>query len=885
MTTRERARQILRDGQFDSALNELGPESQGLAQLLEELHIYHAELESQQLALQESERASALALARFRRLHEELPLPALLLTPQGVLKESNRAARALLALDRQLFAQLASPRHQGMLLQLLRQARQSGQAQCREVALRGLDGELIEAELFLLSLPAHDGSTSEIICTVIDQRERIAQHNALLAANERLRAAVEVVDASSTIALRWRCEAGWPITYVSENIRRWGYKPEQLMAQEQLYSDLVHPADLAALAQDFERYLNSDADTFTSRYRIRWADGSVRWVEEQTSRVLDALGKTRHLQGLVTDVTEREEARHALLASEARYRRLTGVITDVAFSCLRLPGEDYRIDWMMESIATLSGYTLDEILARGTWRFLILDEDQALFTERILALAPGDRTRCELRLRRKDGEQRWVRVTAQCSVEAGLDGTRRLDGGLVDISDEKQLAERLAYLVHHDPLTGLPNRAHLRADIEQAMTAAIRSAKVLALLAIDLGNLKRINDSFGHAMGDAVLRETACRLQRVLGPHDRLARFGGDNFIWLAPGLKQPQDSVRIVERIQAALSAPLSLESRTLLLSASIGIALYPEDARDSDSLIGHADAALHLAKAEGAGHYRFYTPALDSRLKEQFQLEQALRQALEHHQEQILLYYQPRVDLETGRILSLEALVRWQHPQWGLIPPARFIPVAESSGLILALGPLVLRLACRQIQRWREAGIPLVPVAVNLSANELYQDALDARLLGIAEEHAIESRWLEFEITESTAMRSIERAVDILERLGELGFMTAIDDFGTGYASLSYLNRLPIKALKIDRSFLVGIGDQSDEPRQGSAIVKAIIGLAETLGLECIAEGVEHLAQRDFLLAHGCHVAQGYLYSRPLPPEALEAQLRAGAILAPGP
>lgn len=885
MKTRDRARQILRDGHFDNALMEFGPDAAGLSRLLEELHIYHAELESQQLALRESERANARALARFRRLHEELPLPALLLTPPGLLKESNRAARELLALDRQHFAQLAAPRHQGMLLQVLSQARQSGHAQCREVLLRGVDGALIEAELILLALPAAEGGPPELLCTVSDQRERIAQRNALLAANERLRAAVEVVDASTTVALRWRCEPGWPMCYVSENVHRWGYSPEELTQGERLYSELVHPADLAGLEQDFESFLSSSCATFTSCYRIRWADGSVRWVEEQTSRVTDHQGRLLYLQGLVTDVTEREETRHALLASEARYRRLTSVITDVAFSCIALPGEDYRIEWMMESIATLSGYALEEILARGTWRFLILEEDQALFAERILALAPGERASCELRLRRRDGSQRWVRVSAQCSSEAGPASTRRLDGGLVDISDEKQLAERLAYLAHHDPLTGLSNRARMREDIESAMTRAIRQPQVLALLAIDLGNLKRINDSFGHEAGDEVLRESARRLQTALGEHDHLARFGGDNFIWLAEGLDQPQDSVRIVERIQDALTRPLTVQSHSLLLGVSIGIALYPEDARDSDSLIGHADAALHLAKAEGQGHYRFYTPALDSRLKEQFQLEQALRQALEHHQEQILLYYQPRVDLKSGRILSLEALVRWNHPQWGLIPPARFIPIAESSGLILALGPLVLRLACRQIQRWREAGIALVPVAVNLSASELYQDGLDARLLSIVEAHAIAPRWLEFEITESTAMRSIERAVDILEQLGALGFMTAIDDFGTGYASLSYLNRLPIKALKIDRSFLSGIGDEESEPRQGSAIVKAIIGLAKTLELECIAEGVEHPGQRDFLLAQGCYIAQGYLYSRPLPPEALEPHLRAGAIVAPDP
>lgn len=879
---RERARQILRDGHFEDALGEFGDQDPNLSTLLEELHIYHAELEIQQQALKDSERSSARALARFRDLHEELPLPVLLINPQGVIKDTNAAARALLMLDRRLFIQLASPAHQGMLLQALDQARyQGGRGECREIALRGCDGSLIDAELSIIVLPKLDEtSEDELLCTIVDQRERIAQRNELIAANARLRAAAEVVDASTTIALRWRSTPGWPICYASENVRRWGYHPEELTSAKRLFSDLVHPEDLGALEQAFEQFLNGNDATFIACYRILWADGSVHWVEEQTNPVRDEYGKVIYLQGLVTDVTEREDTRHALLASEERYRRLTEIITDVAFSCVREPGQDYHIEWMMESIATLSGYTFDEILEHGSWRFLILEEDLPVFAEHIFTLRPDERASCELRMRHKDGALRWVRVTAECTEVGDSGDQQRLDGGLIDISDEKHLAERLAFLSHHDALTELPNRAGMREHIEQAMSDALHTAEILALLSIDLGTLKRINDSFGHTTGDEVLCEVAQRFQTLLGETDTLARFGGDNFIWLVRGLDQPQTVLERVERIQQALTVPVELPSRTLLLSATIGIALHPEDACDSDTLISHADAALHLAKAEGQGHYRFYTPALDARIKEQFQLEQALRHALEQRQDEILLYFQPRIDLRNGQILSLEALVRWQHPQWGLIEPGRFIPAAESSGLILALGPLVLRLACEQMQRWNAAGLARIPVAVNLSANELYQDGLDARLQGIVAHYSIEPRWLEFEITESVAMRSIERATAILSRLRALGFTSALDDFGTGYASLSYLNRLPVNVLKIDRSFLLNIGAPSESPEHGHAIVHAIIGLAQALGLECIAEGVESPAQRDFLLKHGCHIAQGFFYSRPLPATEIEPLLRAGYI-----
>ncbi|AHF03712.1 diguanylate cyclase [Marichromatium purpuratum 984] len=1047
---RERARQILRDGRITPALSELHHGGVGLEQLLEELHIYHAELELQQQALRESQHLSEIARTRFTRLYYELPVAVLQITENGHIGDHNSAASRLLKLDCQLFTLLAHPRHQPFLLSALQRALREGKASCGEIALRGRETCPLLAELVLIRLPIPESDRFECICCVIDQTEQIAQREALINANTRLAVAAEVVDASNTVAFRWRPEPGWPISYASHNIRRWGYPLERIQSGELQFMELIHPEDRARVDEGFTDHLHATDAVFSLIYRVIWADGSLHWVEEDTSVARTADGQVLYFQGLVTDVTEREQAQHALrrqlnlqglltelstlfsdprqehpecalaqalerighffevdrcllshledaaedgsrarcaqqwrdtgiaaaprlhptplpldfvaehqarrpvslpsrehqalgmelerqllehrgigallvaplldadqrpalleleclaprvwnsdeaqtlqliaetlsnlrvrqhaqrelCASETRYRQVASVVTDVAYSVLRAADNSPRLEWMTESITTLSGYSVEEVRAHGTWRFMVIEDDQELFVSRILELAVGTSSTCELRLRHRDGTLRWVRATTECRADPTRPGARRHYGGLVNISDEKQLA----FVSHYDPLTGLPNRALMRQRIEQALHIATKRRLGVALLSIDLDNLKQVNDSLGHRLGDQVLREVAQRLLGVLGSDDTLARFGGDNFIWLATRNRSVQASGELAERIQQALTTPFVIDGHSLLISASIGIALHPDDARSTDALISHADAALHTAKAEGRGAYRFFTPALNEQMHQQFQLEQDLRHGLER--KQLSLHFQPRVDMRDGRILSLEALVRWNHPRHGWIAPGRFIPVAEATGLILQIGPLVLRQACGQLARWREAGIAPVPVAVNLSANELYQDALTERIDGIANEFDIPPELLEFEITESATMRSIDRAVDILAGLRERGFSIAIDDFGTGYASLNYLNRLPVNALKIDRSFLADIGAESARHDQAAAIVKAIIGLGNSLGLEGIAEGVETRLQRNFLLQHGCHIAQGYLYSRPLPGASIEPLLQAGYI-----
>ena len=399
----------------------------------------------------------------------------------------------------------------------------------------------------------------------------------------------------------------------------------------------------------------------------------------------------------------------------------------------------------------------------------------------------------------------------------------------------------------------------------------------MALFSVDVDGLKLVNDSLGHAAGDRLLQGVAQRLQTLLREEDSLARFGGDNFVLLAARLHQTQDTLHIAERIHGQLKEPFQVNGHALAVTASTGIALYPEDAEETDELLRRADTALHRAKADGPGSYRFYTAALNTQLAERFHLEQSLRRALER--DEMVLHFQPRRDLGSGQIVSLEALVRWQHPQKGLIPPGRFIPVAESTGLILALGPLVLEKACQHLQDWRIRGVPQVPVAINLSTQELYTEDLPRNIQQRVLAANLPPRLLEFEITESTAMRSMEEAIHILGRLRKMGFALSIDDFGTGYASMSYLSNLPVQGLKIDQSFVAQIRDPRQELGAEATIVKAIIGLGHNLGLDVIAEGVENEVQRRFLLRQGCTLGQGFLFDRPLPAGEIEALLRTDA------
>ena len=466
-----------------------------------------------------------------------------------------------------------------------------------------------------------------------------------------------------------------------------------------------------------------------------------------------------------------------------------------------------------------------------------------------------------------DGSQIWLRTSKVPLLNEHGEAIGML-GIYDDITQQKNAEQHIYYLANFDPLTGLPNRAQLNEHLKQALSLAKRSNGHVALLFLDLDHFKDINDTLGHSTGDTVLVEVAHRLRSQMREEDIVTRMGGDEFIFLLPGT-DAKHATYIAQKLLELIAIPYHIPPYELILSASIGIAIYPEDGFDLETLSQSADTAMYQAKREGRQGYRFFTPEMQARSTKNLQLLNALRHAQELNQ--LKVYYQPQLDIETGQIIGAEALLRWQHPILGMVPPNEFIPVAEDSGLIIAIGEWVLRTAVKQTAKWVELGQTGFIIAVNLSAVQFRHPDLATIITGILHAEGLNPNNLELELTESTAMQNPQSAISTMRSLTQQGIRVAIDDFGTGYSSLSYLKKLDAYKLKIDQSFVRDILTDPDD----KAIVTAIIGLAKSLGRQTIAEGVETLEQKEFLQQQGCAQFQGYLFSKPILAEQFEALL----------
>jgi diguanylate cyclase (GGDEF)-like protein len=431
--------------------------------------------------------------------------------------------------------------------------------------------------------------------------------------------------------------------------------------------------------------------------------------------------------------------------------------------------------------------------------------------------------------------------------------------------ERKRYQVQLEHQANYDALTGLPNRNLLHDRLRQAVYAQ-RLPRAIAVVFMDLDHFKFVNDSLGHSTGDLLLKAMAERLRTVLREGDTVGRVGGDEFVLILNDQSNEEIIYRAMQRITAKVSEPITIEGKELYVTSSAGISIYPQDGRDVDTLLKNADAAMYRAKDHGRSNFQFYTSEMNERVNERLALENALRRALER--QELALHYQQKVNLKTGMIVGAEALVRWLHPEWGLVRPARFIPLAEETGLIVSIGEWVLREACRQTRAWIDAGLNPGVVSVNLSVRQFRQEGLVRSVSRILEETGLEPSQLEMELTESMVMGNVDAAIAVLQGLKSLGVTLSVDDFGTGYSSLSYLKDLPIDTLKIDRSFVRDIGS-GDEAEDG-VLAQAIISLGHALHLKVIAEGVETDAQMRFLRRHGCDDVQGFFYGEPVAPEA---------------
>jgi diguanylate cyclase (GGDEF)-like protein/PAS domain S-box-containing protein len=569
-----------------------------------------------------------------------------------------------------------------------------------------------------------------------------------------------------------------------------------------------------------------------------------------------ALGVTGLCLGAV--VTERRE-------SEKRYRllferNLAGVFRST------LAG---RVVECNQAAASMFGYdSPEEVMALPDANLYDTVADRQSFLTTLTS--EKSVTNHEMRFRRKNGDSAWAMINASL-VDGDLGVASIVEGTLVDITERKLAEERVQSLAYYDALTGLPNRVLLRDRLSKALATARRQKHKVALLFLDLDRFKIINDSLGHSVGDLLLQDVAERLKSFAREQDTVARLGGDEFLIVLTNIKDVPGAAVAAERFMDAMTASFVIQGHSLSIGCSLGISIFPEHGADNETLIKNADAAMYSAKDTGRNNFQFFTADMNAQALERLTLENGLRLALD--KKELFLMYQPQMDTVTGKSTGLEALLRWQHPELGLVSPDQFIGIAENSGLIVPIGEWVLRSACSQARKWQEEGLPVASIAINVSAVQFRQQGFCELIRRVLRETGLAPHYLELELTESLLLANVDVTLTVLQELKAMGLTLAIDDFGTGYSSFSYLKRFPITKLKIDRSFVRDIAVNPDD----AAITTAIISMAKSMNLKVIAEGVENEAQMSFLRAHGCDEIQGYHFSKPLTVDEIPSKLRA--------
>ncbi|MFZ5877285.1 MAG: sensor domain-containing protein [Nitrospirota bacterium] len=669
------------------------------------------------------------------------------------------------------------------------------------------------------------------------------------------------------VVFRYANDREWTMEYVSERVLDLtGYTPEDFLQQRVIPTTLIHPEDRERVWRMMQDAV-AKKQPFEMTYRILTAASDERWVWAQGCGVFDEHAHLLALEGYVADITLRKRAEEALQETKESYHHLI----DNAHDMIQSVGPDGRFLFVNRVWVETMGYQVDEVISMSVCDIAHPDSVvhcQKLFQEVAAGVSPR---LIKTEFVARNGRSVLVEGTVTGRYADGR--VVAIDAFLRNVTEQREWQERLDFVTHHDQLTNLPNRVVFMDRLAQALLRLKhpKATRPVAVLLLDLDRFKLINDSLGHVAGDQLLVMVANRLTRCVREGDTVARIGGDEFAILLLDIAKTNDVILIADKLFATFHETFQINAHELFVTASIGISLAPYDGDEAGTLLKNADTAMYRAKDQGRNNYQLYSPAMNVSTLERLSMERSLHHALERRE--FLVYYQPQIDLKTGQIVGMESLVRWQHPDLGVVSPAKFIPLAEETGLIIAISTLVMRAACTQNRLWQEAGVTPFPMAVNLSARQFQQTDLMATTVEVLRECRLDPMWLELELTESLLMENVDQTIATLRDLRRLGVRFALDDFGTGYSSLSYLKRFPITTVKIDQSFVRSLTQDEDD----AAITKAIIAMAHSLKLTVVAEGVEQEHQSEFLKREGCDTIQGYLISRPLPADQMTKLLLA--------
>ena len=688
--------------------------------------------------------------------------------------------------------------------------------------------------------------------------------------------AKRIVESSPTILYRIAAEPPFDLTYVSQNVTRYGYVVDDLLANSSGWIELIVPEDRPAMMSNINRLVEGKADRIQIDFRLKKPDGSLVWFSSEGYALRSASGKLTGIEGILSDVTERKNTESKLSFS----RILLTTAIENSPEAILIVDADARIITFNQHFVELWNIPPELVLAGDDEPVLMIVasrmKNQAEFLARVRYLYGHPELQSHEELEAADG-----RIVDRHSGSL-YDAQRNYLGRVWffrDITERKRAAEKIAAMARTDSLTGLANRAAFLDRLGLEFARARRSGTQFAVLYLDLDRFKDINDTLGHPVGDQLLSAVGERLKGCLRETDMVARFGGDEFAVLQVDIADTSAIEALAGKIGEVIARPYTIGNNQVSTTVSIGVVPYRGDIAGTDAMMMKADLALYRAKSEGRNQYRFHVAELDDETRERMVIADDLRHAVERNE--LELFYQPQVELESGTLVGLEALLRWNHPTRGLLLPAAFIPIAETTGSIVPIGEWVIARACRQIMAWNRRGIAPPLVAVNLSGAQFkLASQLDRVVIDNIERCRIPPGQLELELTESVLIETAERHSAVFMRLQQIGVRLAIDDFGTGYSSLDYLRSFHVARLKIERRFIEQVTSNADD----AAIVRATIGLAHALGIEVLAEAVETAAQRGFLLAAGCKLAQGFYFGRPMPAKAAAELLSRDRQLAAG-